>query len=281
MKTLLNCIAWLLVAANLPFNSTAKASVLIDFSDPTAFDSQFPISSRSAKGNASAVSLTTGSPSKVHLHAEESAGGASRMTIYSTANSEFNFLDSQKTFTFTNIALTFASSGSSYLSEFGVFSTNANDILGGPASNPGDGVYFQHERVNGKLHLYQIVNNARTELASWAAPNKPYAFLSLTLGREGWLVSGLDGNGNTISNATATSVGAPIGNFATAPTLENWGSHFYLGLQVDNSSALTGRFADLTIQTITVVPEPNSAMLTLAVVFIGTAVLRIKGSLFQ
>jgi hypothetical protein len=240
--------------------SSSAFSSVITFDNSTIFNAQFPTSSRYAVGGASQVSLLTG-PSRVNLHAQQSSGdsGPASMTIFSTSSADYDFISSSKTIEFSNVGFAYASNGATYSGILGVFS---NTGAGTAATD--DGVYFLIDRGGSRLRFMERYNGTAYLRSEWTGlgsnPNA-YSFssMSMTLDASGWSVSATSLTGATYANSGVFTNGSS----ALTWNSSNWGTNFYLGLESQQTlgSLDTARYLDLSVQSITAVPEPGSVAL--------------------
>lgn len=249
----------LLVASSSAFSS------VITFDNTAVFNAQFPTATRSSAGSASQVSLLTG-PSRVNLHAQETSAdtaGPASMTIFSTSSSDYDFISSSKTIEFTNVGFSYAATGATYTGILGLFSsTSASGTAG-----TDDGVYFLIDRGGTRLRFMERYNGnvfLRSEWTGLGTNPNAYSFssMSMTLSATGWAVSATSLAGATYSNTGLFTNGTS----ALTWNSSNWGGNFYLGLESQQTLGTldTARYLDLSVQSITAVPEPGSiALLTL------------------
>lgn len=260
----------LLVASSSAFSS------VITFDNAAAFNAQFPTATRSSAGSASQVSLLTG-PSRVNLHAQETSAdtaGPASMTIFSTSSSDYDFISSSKTIEFTNVGFSYAATGATYTGILGLFSsTSASGTAG-----TDDGVYFLIDRGGTRLRFMERYNGnvfLRSEWTGLGTNPNAYSFssMSMTLSATGWAVSATSLAGATYSNTGLFTNGTS----ALTWNSSNWGGNFYLGLESQQTLGTldTARYLDLSVQSITAVPEPGSiALLTLGGSLMTVAWLR-------
>ena len=242
---------------------TAQAlAVVITFDSPATFDAQFPLANRSSVGGASTVSLLS-SPSRVDLHAQQASGDVAapaRMSIFSTTSSAYDFISSQKTFTFANVGFSYASTGATYTAILGVFSTPSS----GGALGTDDGIFFLIDRGGGRLRLMERYNGTQFLLQEWTglgSSPSAYSFTSmeLTLSASSWSLSATSAASTTYNGSGVFTNGTSAHTYNGT----NWGSDFYLGLESEMTLPTldTARFLDLTVESIAVVPEPGTGSL--------------------
>ncbi|HWL51207.1 MAG TPA: hypothetical protein VNQ90_02140 [Chthoniobacteraceae bacterium] len=241
MKTVFTLSVVTLALAASPLSKAIE----IKFDSPETFATQWP--TISTTGEHSSATLLE-EPDRLLLRGEGTMNAQTSIYTSSDLSSEFDFLSEAKTFTFHHVALTWDSTGATYMGNFGVMNGSGGSLQQG--TGPDYGVYFKLNRNTQELELYLKFNGSNSMLSSWAPNGYQFADLSLTLSSTSWSV-------------VSTEAGlSDSGTFATGLDALNWGGDFHLGLQAIQTSSVAARNSDLTLTGITVVPEPGAMVFT-------------------
>jgi hypothetical protein len=251
-----------------------RAAVLINFDSASQFATDFP-TTVAVGGQSTASVQPVSPPDHLLLHGEDNTGaGPGAISIYtaSSYSTDMDFITEAKTFVFSGAALAFSSGGGLSMSAaLGVMSDAQGQIVGTGSGDPNDGVYFRINHISGgnSVQLFSRLNSsgADTKLGEWAIPDNVYSFtnLSLTFSETNWSVSGVSTSGNTVISGS--------GAFATTWSSSNWGSDFYVGLSATQSANAATRWAELSLDSISVSPVPEPGTVGMLLGGVGLLVL--------